>query len=313
MEKVVDELGRRRIDARRLFEIGEAGARHALGGAESVEQRAFARRADAGDFVERAFDEFLLALGAMRADGEAMRLVAQALHEIERGIARRQPERIAALDEERLAAGVAVGAFGDRGEAHALDAQFGENLPRLLELSAPAVDQHEIGPFGKGARRLRRRLAIALPGEARETPPQHFAHHRVIVARRQRRALDVERAVLVLHEAVGAGDDHRADRIGPHDVGIVEDFDAADRMIDAEGGAERGEQFLLRRRVGELARQSFARIAHRVLDELALFAAFRRADRDAVAGARAQAPRRARRGFRYYARAEPGAAPGRSR
>src|SRR5579863_10054155 len=105
MEKVIDQLRRRRIDARRLFEIGEAGARDALGGAEGVEQSPFARRADAGDLVERALDEFLLALGAMRADREAMRFVAQPLHKIKRGIARRQPERLAVLDEECLAAG----------------------------------------------------------------------------------------------------------------------------------------------------------------------------------------------------------------
>ena len=81
-----------------------------------MQQRALARRADAGDFVERALDELLLAPGAMGADGEAVRLVAQALDEEQRRIARRQPERLAPLDEEGLAAGVAVGALGDRGE-----------------------------------------------------------------------------------------------------------------------------------------------------------------------------------------------------
>ena len=79
----------------------------------------------------------------------------------------------------------------------------------------------------------------------------------------------------------GAGDDHRADRVRPHDVGIVVDLDPPDRMIDAKRLAERGEQLLLARRLGEFARQRLARVA-RGVDELFLLAALRRADRDAV-------------------------------
>ncbi len=94
--------------------------------------------------------------------------------------------------------------------------------------------------------------------------------------------------VLVLDEAVDARDDHRADRIGPHDVGIVIDFDAADRTVDAERGRQRSEQLFLRRRVREFARQRLARIAQRVFDKLLFFAAARRADCDAVARARTQ-------------------------
>ncbi len=50
--------------AGRLFEIAEGRARHRLGGAESLQQGALSRRADAGDLVERIFCKFLLALGA---------------------------------------------------------------------------------------------------------------------------------------------------------------------------------------------------------------------------------------------------------
>ena len=63
----------------------------------------------------------------MRSDGEAMRLVAQALHEIERGIARRQPERRLAGDEKGFAPGVAIGALGDRRDRDVLDGELGEN------------------------------------------------------------------------------------------------------------------------------------------------------------------------------------------
>ncbi len=40
-----------------------------------------------------------------------------------------------------------------------------------------------------------------------------------------------------LHEARGPGDDHRADRIRAHDVRIVIDFDAPQRLFDAESAA----------------------------------------------------------------------------
>jgi len=64
-------------------------------------------------------------------------------------------------------------------------------------------------------------------------------------------------------------------------------------MIDPKRRPERAEQLFLGRRIGELARERLARVAHRVLDELLLFAAPRRADADAMARARAQ--RRAQR------------------
>src|SRR5271166_796694 len=53
VEEVVHQLGRRRVEARRLFEVGQPSAGDVLGGAEGVEEGALAARADAGDFVER--------------------------------------------------------------------------------------------------------------------------------------------------------------------------------------------------------------------------------------------------------------------
>ena len=69
----------------------------------------------------------------MRADGETMRLVAQPLDEEQRRIARAELEGRASGDEEGLAPGVAVGPLGDRGQRDALDAEFGEHLPRRLD------------------------------------------------------------------------------------------------------------------------------------------------------------------------------------
>ncbi len=70
--------------------------------------------------------------------------------------------------------------------------------------------------------------------------------------------------------------------------GIVEDFDAADRPFETEGLPERREELLLRRRIGELARQRFARVAQSVFDKLALLAAARAPDGYPAAGLYAQ-------------------------
>ena len=126
-EVVIHQLRRRGVEARRLFQIGKAGAGDGLGRAEGEQERPLARRPDAGDFVERASHELLLAPGAVGSDGEAMGFVAQALDEEQRRIARRQPKRFPPLDEERLAPGVAVrGPWRSRGR---LSAPRVESLP----------------------------------------------------------------------------------------------------------------------------------------------------------------------------------------
>ena len=66
------------------------------------------------------------------------------------------------------------------------------------------------------------RVFLLQPGEA---PLQHLAHHPEIVARLGLRPLDVELAVAVLAEALRPGDDHRAGRVGAHDVAVVVDLD----------------------------------------------------------------------------------------
>ena len=142
----------------------------------------------------------------------------------------------------------------------------------------------EVGRVGESV--LFRRFA--LPHQPREAAGQHLAHHRVIVAGGEIGVSDVEGAVLVLDETVRPRDHHRADRVRPHDVGIVVDLDPADRVVDAKGGLKRGEQLLLARGLGELARQRLARVARRGVHEVLLFAAARDADPDPVAGAGAQ-------------------------
>ena len=111
-----------------------------------------------------------------------------------------------------------------------------------------------------------------------ETPLQHLAHHRVVVARRQAFGFDVELAVLVLDEAVRARHDHGADGIGALDVAVVVDLDPLRRMRQPKRGDHRLQQPSLGRGIGELAAERLARIGQRVRDQFLLFAAPRRGD-----------------------------------
>src|SRR5215207_1495740 len=111
-----------------------------------MKERALSRRSYAGDFLQAAFANVALAPRAMRADGESVRLVAQPFDEIEQGIARRQPERLAAGDEKSLAAGVAVETLGDRSQRYAFDAERIERLACGIKLALSAIDQHEVRP-----------------------------------------------------------------------------------------------------------------------------------------------------------------------
>ena len=150
MKEIIDLARRFGVDAGNVFEVGHRGALDRLQGAEVAQQRALARRADAGDLLQAGLADVLLALLPMRADGEAMRLVAQPLHEIEHRIARLELERLAARNEEGLAPGVAVRSLGDADQRHVGDAELGERFARGGELAEPAVDQDEIGPGGVG-------------------------------------------------------------------------------------------------------------------------------------------------------------------
>ena len=101
---------------------------------------------------------------AVRADGEAVRLVAEALDEVEHRVARRQHERLAAGHVEGLAAGVAVRPLGDADERQVGDAEFGEHCRRGRELALAAVDEHEVGP------RRRRRSSSPSPAAPSRGP-----------------------------------------------------------------------------------------------------------------------------------------------
>ncbi len=118
------------------------------------------------------------------------------------------------------------------------DAKLAKNLPHGAHLALPAVDQDDIWPgwkrirhFGVG-RFFRRAVFLDQP---RETPLDDFSHHAEIVARRNVGRADVELSVLIFDEAFRPGDDHAADSVRAHDVGVIIDLDPARRVRQAEG------------------------------------------------------------------------------
>ena len=95
---------------------------------------------------------------AVRADGEAVGLVAQALDEIEHRVARLEHERLAAGPVERLAAGVAVRPLGDADERQVGDAELGEHrLAAAASWPLPPSMKTRSGHGGAGRLVLRRR------------------------------------------------------------------------------------------------------------------------------------------------------------
>ena len=113
-----------------------------------------------------------------------------------------EAERLAPCDEERLPAGVAVRPLGDRGERHALDAELDAITSRAASnWPLAAVDDDESG--ARRERRRRRPLFALCRYQPREAARQHLAHHRVVVARREVGAFDVEGPVGVFTKPSG--------------------------------------------------------------------------------------------------------------
>ena len=113
-----------------------------------------------------------------------------------------------------------------------------QRLANGRELTLATVDQQHVRPVTLGAVRI-------LLFEASEAAAQNLAHHREVVARHRPLALDVELAVAVLAKAFGPGDDHRADRIGAHDMAVVVDFDPVRRPLQLEQLRKRSEVLVL--------------------------------------------------------------------
>src|ERR1700730_6675754 len=145
MEEFVNSPRRFGTDAFDLHQVGDRGALDGFQRAEVMQQRAFARRSDAGDLLQAGLAHIARPARPVRTDGETMGFVAKPLDEIEHRVARRQLERVAAREEEGFAAGVAVRPLGDGDQRH-LGAEAGQHFAGGIELAEAAVDQHQVGP-----------------------------------------------------------------------------------------------------------------------------------------------------------------------
>src|SRR6476646_2965647 len=145
MEKPINSSRRFGADTIDLHQICDRGALDRLERAKVMQQRALARRPDAGDFLQAGLAQVAHAARAVRADRETVRLIAQPLDEIKHRIARRQLERVPVRKKESLAAGVAIRPLGDGDQRHR-DAERREHLARRAELPLPAVDKYEVRP-----------------------------------------------------------------------------------------------------------------------------------------------------------------------
>ena len=155
-------------------------------------QRLAPLRADADDVVENGDQVALAAQLAMIGDGEAVRLVANALDEVERLAVARQDDRLTlALLEDELEL------LGEADDGHIfVAARPADNLERRRELPLAAVDDDEVGQFFFGQSDIAARRDLA---------------HREEVVGLALCTLDLEAPVVRLLGQAALEDDHRGD------------------------------------------------------------------------------------------------------
>ncbi len=177
----------------------------------------------------------------MERDGEAVRLVADALDQVESFASARQHHRLVFVRHEQL-----FEALRQADRRYVVHAEFAHYLHSRAQLSLPAVDDDEVGEgpaFGFAIHDCRRRfltdsqiflafrdlrvlcasvadlLAVVL-----EAPPQHLSHRCEVVRADDR--LDLEAPVLARFWLAIDKDDHAGDRVCALDVRVVVALDA---------------------------------------------------------------------------------------
>ena len=177
----------------------------------------------------------------MRANGVAVRFVAQTLQEMHGRGLWWQGEALAPGHMELLAAGVAVRSLGNRNNRNVADAEIIHHLGDRAELALAAINQQQVRPAVTGA------VGILLQ-RAFKAAVDHLAHHcEIIPLGDSMRALiaDVEFAVGGLVEALRPGDNHAANSMPPLDVRIVINLDPVRHAIQPEQLGKLGQEAAL--------------------------------------------------------------------
>src|SRR5690606_11360289 len=97
---------------------------------------------------------------------------------------------------------------------------------------------------------------------------------------------NVELAILVLHKAFRARDDHGANGVGTHDMRVVVDLDAARHAVEPKGFGKALEETRLGRGLRQPTAERFTRILHCVIRQILLLATLRDGDKDPTLGLR---------------------------
>ena len=192
VEKIVHQLRRRRVQPRRLLQVRQARPRHRLGRAEGVQERALARRADAGisssGLLTKSF------LRRARCVPMAKRCASSRSRWTKNSAGSRGGAGTARGPRQRRSRGPAL-----RSGPLAIAASATPSTPSAAKTSRAASNWPRPPSMttrsGVSGKARRPRAVSPSPLQPREAPRQHLAHHGVVVARREVGALDVEGAV----------------------------------------------------------------------------------------------------------------------
>src|SRR5437879_12568844 len=121
----VDALGERPADTLDLRDVVDGRRLHAAQAAEMLDQRLAALGADTRDLAQHRARARLAAPRPVPDDGEAMRLVADRLNQVQAGMRRRELQRARlGFDDQLLETGPAFGALGDPDYCGVVHSQF---------------------------------------------------------------------------------------------------------------------------------------------------------------------------------------------
>src|SRR5262249_36081510 len=133
MELPEDLLGELAADALDLGEVLDARAHDALQAAEAGEKLLAPLRADSRDALERRRGAALRAPRAVPGDGEAVRLVADVLDQVQAWVVGSEPHG-AVADPQLLQAGLALRALRDADQRDVREPDLGERAARRADL-----------------------------------------------------------------------------------------------------------------------------------------------------------------------------------
>src|SRR3982751_5435766 len=152
MQLLVDALGEGPADPFDAGEVVNAGSKYPLQSTEMIKEPLAPPRAHRRDFLQARGRARLAAARAMAGDGEAVRLVADLLDEVQRRVIGRQALGLfLARDEGPFHAGLAPDAFGHADHAAVVQAEIRHHRARCVELADAASDEDQV-----------RRLALAV-------------------------------------------------------------------------------------------------------------------------------------------------------